>query len=107
MSKRKNLYTENGEPKRIRCYMIKKEPPPTDYIAVVFTYASKAGYPVGTVLYKAMSGLPFHPLGYAQWGEARQGRFKPGGSKVEFSELPKDCQELIRNDYRIIWEDSV
>jgi len=102
--KRKNLYTETGEPKRIACYMIKSEPKPADYITVVYTYASKVGYPVGTVLYRAMSGKPYHPLGFGQWGEGYQHNFRPGGSKIKFSDLPADCQDLVRRDYKELWD---
>lgn len=101
-----NLYTKTGEPKRIRCYMIKSEPKPADYITVVYTYASKAGFLKGSVQYRAMSGKPFHPLGYAQWGEGWQWNFRPGGSRIKFSDLPKDCQELVIRDYKEIWEKS-
>ena len=101
--KRKNLYTETGEPKRIKCYMQKRRKT-CDYITVVYTYASKAGFPVGTVLYRGMSEYPNHPLGFGQWGEARQGSFAPGGSRISFSELPEDCQDLVLRDYKALWE---
>jgi hypothetical protein len=106
-TKRANLYTETGEPKRIRCYMFKRDSRPVDYITVVFTHINFAGYPLGTVLYRAMSGKPFHPLGYCQWGEGKSYSFHAGGSIVKFSELPIDCQEVIRNDYKDIWESEV
>jgi hypothetical protein len=102
--KRKNLYAENGEPKRIRCFMFKQEPKPYhDWVTVVFTYASKAGYPVGTIVYRAMSGDPTHPLGIGQWGEQKGGPFRAGGSRVKFSEIPEKCQALIRQDYKELW----
>lgn len=102
--KSSNLYTESGEPKRIACYMEKK-PKHADYITVVFTYASKAGYPVGTVLYRTMNGVPYHPAcGICMWGEANVSRFRPGGSRVQFSDLPTDCQEVVRRDYKDLWE---
>lgn len=103
MKNHKNLYTETGEPKRIRCYMIKRNPKPADYITVVYTHANFAGYPIGTILYRAMSGQPFHPLGFCQWGEA-SGLFNAGGSLIQFSELPKDCQEVVLRDYKELWE---
>ena len=106
--KRKNLYTENGEPKRIRCYMFKQNPKPyADYITVVYTYASKAGYPTGTTVYRAMSGAPFHPLGIGYFVDKIYiNGFHAGGSRVKFSELPHDCQELVRRDYSELWEDG-
>lgn len=102
----KNLYNELGEPKRIRCYMIKRKPYPTDYITVVFTHVSGVGYPTGVVLFRAMNRLPFSPLGFCQWGEALQHNFKPGGSRVKFSDLPKDCREVALRDYKELWESS-
>jgi len=101
---RKNLYTESGEPKRIRCYMIKSNPKPVDYITVVFTHANFAGYPIGRVVYRAMSGKPFHPLGFSIWEEVSCGYFNARGSVVKFSELPIDCQEVVMNDYKELWD---
>ena len=102
--KSKNLYTETGEPRRIKCYMQKRRKT-YDYITVVYTHASKVGFPVGTVLYRGMSEDPYHPLGFGQWGEHRHGSFTPGGSRVSFSELPKNCQDLALRDYKAIWEE--
>ena len=105
--KRKKLYTETGEPKRVRCYMYKRVPKPfADYITVVFTYAGGAGYPHGYAQYITMSGEPCHPQGVCLWGEAYAHRFKPGGSRVKFSELPRDCQEVVRRYYREMWEEE-
>jgi hypothetical protein len=104
--KRSNLYTDTGEPKRVACYMEKK-PKHADYITVVFTYVSKAGYPTGTVLYRAMNGNPYHPAcGICLWGESTAYKFNPGGSRIKFSELPTDCQEVIRRDYEDLWRES-
>lgn len=106
MKQRVNLYTESGEPKRIRCYMQKKQKT-IDYITVVFTYASHLGYPNGTVLYLAMNGNPYHPaFGFCQWGEGHRGTFRAGGSRIKFSELPMDCQEIVRREYKELWEDE-
>ena len=104
--KRKNLYTETGEPKRIACYMYKQEPKPyEDWVTVVYTHYSKSDPEyIGKVVYTTMSGDPFHPLGIGLSGEAERGKFKPGGSRVKFSELPPKCQELVRRDYIDIWE---
>ena len=99
--KRKNLYTESGEPKRVRCYMQKRRKT-FDYITVVFTYANKLGYPAGTVIYRGTSEHPTHPQGFGQWGE-QQVPLGSSGSMVKFNELPLDCQKLIREDYAELW----
>jgi len=97
-----NLYTDTGEPKRIRCYMMKRNPT-IDYITVVYTHANRLGYPAGTVLYRAMNDAPRSPQGYGQWGEAERNQFCPGGSIVPFSELPSECQVVVNQDYKDLW----
>jgi len=101
-----NFYNGQGEPLRISCYMYKGDPKPCrDYITVVYTHASKAGYPKGTVLYRSMNGNPYHPAcGIAEMGEGKQCSFKPGGSKVAFSDLPQDCKDIVLSDYKNLWE---
>jgi len=84
---------------------MQKRNPAVGYITVVFTYVHLAGYPKGTILYRAMNDIPFHPLGFGQWGECQPGmRFIPGGSKVSFSDLPSECRELILQDYKDLWD---
>ncbi len=103
LAKKNNIYTENGEPKRVRCFMFKQEPKPFfDYITVVYTYAHLFGYP-GRVFYRSMSADPFHPLGFGQGGDMPKWNFKPGGSRITFSELPEPCQRLVMQDYEEIW----
>jgi hypothetical protein len=86
--------------------MYKQEPKPhADYITIVYTYAHKLGFPIGRVLYRSMNGCPYHPaLGICQWGEGWQNEFYPGGSRVSFSDLPEDCQKIILNDYKYLWD---
>ncbi|RLD00147.1 MAG: hypothetical protein DRI46_08025 [Chloroflexi bacterium] len=43
-----------------------------------------------------MSGNPFHPQGFAQHSSAMVGPHL--GKQIEFTDLPKDCQEAVRND---------
>jgi len=103
--KQANLFTETGEPKRIKCYMAKRRST-TDYITVVYTHTHLLGYPSGTVLYRGMNDTPTHPQGFGQWGETERHKFRAGGSRVEFSELPKDCQMVVRQDYKNLWEEG-
>ena len=99
-----NLYTETGEPKRVRCYMYKRNPKPfADWITVVYTHANRAGYPIGTTVYRTMSEDPSHPQGVGLWGEQRE-PLRAGGSRVKFSELPEKCRVLVMQDYKELWE---
>jgi hypothetical protein len=98
-----SLYNEKGQPKRIKCYMAKRKPT-IDYITVVYTHAFRLGYPAGTVLYRGMNDTPTHPQGFGQWGEAEGQKFRAGGSRVAFSDLPKECQDVVFQDYKNLWE---
>jgi hypothetical protein len=100
--RRVNLYTDAGEPKRIKCFMAKQKPT-IDYITVVYTHAFRLGYPAGTVLFRGMNDMPTHPQGFGQWGETHRHKFCAGGSRVAFSDLPKDCQDVVRQDYKDLW----
>lgn len=68
--------------------------------------------------YVGMSASPFHPQGFGQHGENpdRQidvnphgwppaiGRSNHLGRRINFSDLPPDCQRLVISDYREIWK---
>jgi hypothetical protein len=95
-------YFIDGIPKYIACYEQKKNPA-FDRFTVVFTHLNWIGYLPGRIEYRAMSAHPYHPQGFGQRGEAERGRFRPGGSRIEFTSLPEDCQRLIRNDYAEMW----
>jgi hypothetical protein len=43
-----------------------------------------------------MSSDPFHPQGFGQHGEAMRGKHL--GKKIKFTQLPPDCQQLVRQD---------
>lgn len=100
---RVSLYSETGEPRRIKCYMAKRNPT-IDYITVVYTHAFRLGYPAGTVLFRGMSDMPTHPQGFGLWGETERHKFRAGGIRVPFSALPKECQNVVRQDYKDLWE---
>ena len=101
--RRDSLYKDNGEPKRIRCYMQKRNPT-FDYITVVYTYTSSAGYRKHITIYRGMSEHPCDPQGFGLMGECESHKFNPGGSRVKFSELPIDCQKVVHDDYKDIWQ---
>jgi hypothetical protein len=43
-----------------------------------------------------MSSDPFHPQGFGQHGSAMPGKHL--GHKIKFSQLPADCQKLVKQD---------
>ena|ERR1035437_11140408 len=45
---------------------------------------------------RGMSANPFHPQGVGQMTTASRGKHL--GKIIKFSDLPKDCQKLIRQD---------
>ena len=113
--KRKNLYTETGEPKRVRCYW-SKTGGFSDPITVVFTYAHCLDKTLtGRVFYigiivNASSGKPEHDVhlktGGCYHGEMEAWKFKGCGSIVKFGELPPECQETVRREYNNFWEEE-
>ena len=83
-----------------------------DRFTVVFTRKRLEGW----TQYRAMSVHPCHPQGFGQWGEVQDGLdtnkdgFAPAmgrrchlGQRIPFEALPDDCQELVRADYRKLW----
>ena len=99
----------DGKPRYIRCY--DNGGPATergsiDRYTVVFT----GNYPgrEGLCRYLAMSGAPFHPQGFGQHGESLDTIDRPSyghlGKRINFDDLPEDCQELVVSDYRYYWE---
>jgi hypothetical protein len=107
---RMNRLMPNGEPKYIRVYDDGKS---TDRYTVVYTgnYGSK-----GDHQYVGMGESPFHPQGcciHGSWYrpiDVNSGGFPPKigrknhlGKRITFSELPKDCQTVVVNDYCSLW----
>lgn len=96
----------NGVPRYIRCY--DNGGTSFDRYTVVFTgrYTHKTNR---AFWYLGMSENPFHPQGFGQHGESE---FKPIdtpsykhlGKKIEFKDLPKDCQKLVMQDYLYLWD---
>lgn len=46
---------------------------------------------------RAMSNHPFHPQGFGQYTTAMVGRHL--GKKIQFKDLPEDCQKLVKQDF--------
>ncbi len=108
---RKNRLIPNGVPRYIRCYDnggSEKENGTVDRYTVVYTgnYRGKTKHWFD---YVGMSGAPFHPQGIGMHG---QSEFQPVdrpsyghlGKKIKFSDLPKDCQTLVMQDYLYFWD---
>ncbi len=89
---------------RVRCYDNGGET--FDRFTVVFTgrYRHLTG---GSHWYVGMSGHPFHPQGFGQHGESDQQIDYPSyrhlGKKIQFTDLPIDCQHLVLSDLKNLW----
>ena len=90
-----------SDPRWIRCYDNGGES--FDRYTVVFTR--------GKYCYLGMSAHPSHPQGFGQHGEWPQGSpaidrlggYSHLGRKINFSELPEDCQKLVKDTYATLW----
>jgi hypothetical protein len=106
MTDKRKLYKEDGSPRYIRCYE-KKRNPTIDRYTVVF---SKASYfmgkdYIGRVYFVSMGANVYDPAyGFYQHGEAWSWEFCPCGSRIKFSDLPKECQDAVMSEYRDLWE---
>ena len=103
---KEKLFTADGEPRFVRCFETRRQKV-WDKYTVVFSRADlwdKTGLYKGRVCYMSMSGDPFHPQGFCQHGEARQGEFRARGSRIPFALLPPDCKKIVACEYREIWE---
>jgi len=108
MNRAANLMPD-GIPKWIRCY----DSGPNkgmDRYTVAFT--KKAITEPGQrkyFMYLAMSAQPFHPQGIGLHGESKEQPIdRPTyghlGKRIEFFDLPQDCQKLVIQDYKRLWE---
>ena len=99
-----------GIPRYIRIYDNNGES--FDRYTAVFTGKYREN---GWFQYVAMSESPFYPQGFGQHGESRTqidapqgwapaiGRKNHLGIRIPFSKLPIDCQKLVMEDYKDIW----
>ena len=102
--KRKNLYNNDGTPKRICCYWCKTGELANyiDPITVVFTYAH---YMDEEHKHRAVY-MGLSKCGGYYFGSAWQYEFMSRGSRVNFNELPEPCQEAVRDIYKKVWEEN-
>ena len=99
---REEKFMPNGIPKNIRVYDYGSKS--IDRYTVVYTgrYKGRDGCD-----YLGMSESPYHPQGVGQHGWSRQIIDRPSykhlGKKIEFKDLPRDCQRAVLNDYVLLW----
>jgi len=82
-----------------------------DRYTVVFTGRYRyhiEGYGLSWFLYLAMNGAPFDPQGFCQHGESPERidwpQYSHLGKKIAFTDLPADCQNVVIQDYKAIWD---
>lgn len=105
------FYKEDGTPKYIRCY--DNGGKTADRFTVVFTRTGQTGSNRQVKqnsghLYVSMSAMPYHPQGFCQHGESQHNpidypTYSHLGKKIKFDDLPLDCKELVRDNYKSIW----
>ncbi len=102
----------NGIPRWIRIYDNDGES--LDRYTVVFT----GRYPKTCFVHICMNGNPYHPAqGICQHGESEfsaldtpNGKWPPAigrkcylGRRIEWEDLPEDCQKVVKHDYNELW----
>lgn len=103
---RKERLMPNEIPKWIRCY--DNGGKTMDRYTVYFTHAHSFGMK-GYVVGVGMSEHPFHPQGFGQhFTLTRYTCYhtctgKSGGKRIQFKDLPPDCQRLVLSDYMDYW----
>jgi len=113
--KRKENLLPKGIPRWVRCY--DSGGSTADRYTVVFTGRYKKNR--GECIFLGMSEKPFHPQGFCQHGFSPQmldtvkGGWPPSigkkcclGTRIPFTELPEDCQKVVINDYKELWDIS-
>ena len=103
MNTRKERLLPAGVPRYIRCYDNNGET--ADRYTVVFTGNYKGrDYQCD---YIGMGGNPFHPQGVCMHGTEPDAIDRPKyshlGKKIKFLDLPKDCQQVVLDDYKEMW----
>ena len=102
---RVDAFMKDGVPRKIRVY--DNGGTSADRYTVVFTgnYRKKT---LGEFWYVGMSSAPFHPQGVGMHGTHPRQIDYPTyghlGKKIKFVDLPEDCQRLIFQDYRYLWD---
>ena len=116
---RKQALMPNGIPRYVRCYDNGGET--CDRYTVLFTgnYRNLKKFPSQQFMGICMTSNPSHPQGVGQHFEEPQqcdcfgvhgfqrppaiGRKCHLGKRINFNDLPPDCQKVVLIDYRDIW----
>jgi len=121
---RQEKFMPNGIPKFVRCYDnggLDADKGTFDRFTVVFTGRYRRRKPDGQFdcwfQHVGMSEFPFSSNGFGQHGEHQTqidvnrhgfapaiGRKNHLGKRIPFDQLPPDCQQLVIDDYRDIWD---
>lgn len=110
MAKRIERLMPGGIPRWVRCYDNGGTEGETfDQYTVVYTNLREKAPARGYGIYVSMSEYPFHPQGFGQHGESKNGPIdRPTyghlGRKIKFTDLPDDCQRLVLRDYTEYWD---
>lgn len=105
LQERREKFMPNGIPKMVRIYDNGGET--CDRYTVVFTgrYRRLTG---GEFWVLGMSGAPYHPQGFCQHSfynhQIDVPRYGHLGKKIKFTDLPKDCQRAVLEDYEYLWD---
>jgi hypothetical protein len=98
------------QPKRSSARWLEGAPPP---VLAVYDSGPNHGIDRYTVLYGpplwdesmgrnvpyvGMNAVPFHPQGFAQYGEMPSQNRGTLGKKIRFTDLPEDCKRLVAQD---------
>ena len=101
----RKLFKPDGSPRYVRCY---DNPYSFDRYTVVF--GKKRNAPIsdgGMFMYVGMNSTPFHPQGFCIHGESFNAIDRPAyshlGKRIDFKDLPEDCQAVVMQDYEDIW----
>jgi hypothetical protein len=106
---RKARLMPHGVPKWVRCYDDGGKT--LDRYTVVFTgrYKDRPKWGErGHCEYLGMSENPFSPQGFGQHGDDPSAIDRPTyshlGKRIKFADLPPNCQNCVKQDYRALWE---
>jgi len=88
-----------GVPRYIRVW---EHPTSAEQYCIVFT---KKTLDRGVFMSLGLSAQPFHPWGICQHSETRfPNGSKEWGKRIKFEDLSADCQRLVIDDYKYIWD---